>query len=110
MQYENRIEPEKCKGMDDIRREIDDMDREIIAILGKRFQYVKAASSYKKNESSVRAPERQRAMLEQRRHWAASEGLSPDVIEKMYRDLVHYFIEEEMAQWQTDSTASQPTR
>jgi isochorismate pyruvate lyase len=99
MTYKNTIEPELCKGMEDIRIEIDNMDRDIIAILGKRFDYVKAASKFKTSETSVRAPERFKSMLEQRRNWALSEGLSPDAIEKMYRDLVNYFINEEMSKW-----------
>ncbi len=89
--------------MDDIRGEIDTMDRDIIAILGKRFEYVKAASKFKTTETSVRAPERFKSMLEQRRIWAATEGLSPDAIEKMYRDLVNHFINEEMTKWESES-------
>ena len=86
MKYNNIIEPADCTGMEDIRVEIDSMDRDIIAILGKRFEYVKAASKFKTSETSVRAPDRFKAMLAQRREWALSEGLSPDAIEKMYRD------------------------
>ena len=104
MKYQNSIEPENCSGMEDIRVEIDNMDRDIIAILGKRFEYVKAASKFKTSETSVRAPDRFKAMLEQRRVWASSEGLSPDAIEKMYRDLVNHFINEEMSKWQLEST------
>ena len=104
MKYQNKVEPENCSGMEDIRFEIDDMDRDIIAILGKRLEYVKAASKFKTNETSVRAPDRFKAMLEQRRNWAISEGVNPDVIEKMYRDLVNHFINEEMSKWQSEST------
>ena len=77
MKYQNNIEPENCTGMEDIRVEIDNMDRDIIAILGKRFEYVKSAAKFKTSETSVRAPERFKSMLEQRRAWASSEGLSP---------------------------------
>ena len=105
MEYKNTIEPENCTGMDDIRVEIDNMDKDIISILGKRFEYVKAASKFKTSETSVRAPERFKAMLEQRRVWASSEGLSPDAIEKMYRDLVNHFINEEMSKWQSESNS-----
>jgi isochorismate pyruvate lyase len=41
-------------------------------------------------------------MLQQRRVWAEEVGLSADAIEKMYRDLVSYFIDEEMKRWQQD--------
>ena len=103
MKYQNNVEPENCTGMEDIRVEIDKMDRDIIAILGKRFEYVKSAAKFKTSETSVRAPERFKSMLEQRRTWASSEGLSPDAIEKMYRDLVNHFIKEEMTRWEAES-------
>lgn len=92
--------PEQCQNILDIRSEIDRLDRQIIALLGQRFAYVKAASKFKKNETSVKAPERLQTMLEQRREWAKEERLNADVIEKMYRDLVTHFIEEEMKHWQ----------
>jgi isochorismate pyruvate lyase len=45
-------------------------------------------------------------MLEQCRIWAIEEGLSPDAIEKMYRDLVNHFINEEMSHWEKESIDS----
>ena len=88
--------PDKCAGMGDIRAEIDRIDKEVIALLGQRFQYVQAAAQFKTSAESVKAPERLKSMLEQRRQWAAEEGLNPDAIEKMYNDPVGYFIKEEM--------------
>ena len=44
-------------------------------------------------------PERQRTMLEQRRRWAEEEGLSPDVIEELYKRLIDYIISREMEVW-----------
>ncbi len=60
---------------------------------------MKAAAKFKTNETSVKAPERFNTMLQQRRQWAEEAGLSPDVIEKVYQDLVNYFIEEELKHW-----------
>ena len=91
--------PEQCESMVDIRAEIDRLDRQVVALLGQRFAYVKAASKFKTSETTVRAPERLQAMLQQRRVWAEAEGLNADVIEKMYQDLVNHFIDEEMRHW-----------
>lgn len=92
--------PQDCTNMQDIRTEIDHIDQQIIALLGQRFDYVKAAAKFKTDTASVRASERFESMLQQRRIWAETAGLSADVIEKLYRDLVTYFINEELNHWQ----------
>jgi isochorismate pyruvate lyase len=92
--------PDECENMLDVRAEIDQLDRQVIALLSQRFAYVKVAAKFKTSETSVKAPERFQAMLKQRRVWAEEEGLSADAIEKMYRDLVTHFIDEEMKHWQ----------
>ncbi|HWW40896.1 isochorismate lyase [Pedobacter sp.] len=95
----NTKQPEACENMTDIRQEIDSIDQQIISLIGKRYQYVQAASKFKTSETSVKAPERFAAMLLERRKWAEIQSLDPDVIEKVYTDLVHYFIAEELKHW-----------
>jgi isochorismate pyruvate lyase len=92
--------PEQCEHMTEIRGEIDRLDQQVIALLGQRYLYVKAAAKFKTSETSVKAPERLQAMLQQRRAWAEQEGLNPAVIAKLYEDLVNHFIAEEMQHWQ----------
>lgn len=92
--------PSECIDIQDIRLEIDQIDKAIIELLGKRFEYVKAAAKFKKTDTDVKASERVKAMLSQRRLWAKEENLSEDVIEKMYRDLVEYFIGCELTNWE----------
>lgn len=93
---------ENCDNIEDVREGIDDLDREIISLLGRRAGYVEAAARFKKDESSVRAPERQKAMLQTRRQWAEEKRLDPDVIEDVYRTLVNYFVQSEMRDWRSD--------
>ena len=104
MHIQNAKEPSDCRSIEDIRAEIDRLDKVVVALLGKRFQYVLAATTFKTSESSVRAPERLKAMLQQRRVWAEEYGLNPDAIEKLYRDLVNHFIEEEMKRWRGETS------
>ncbi|WHS62717.1 isochorismate lyase [Pseudomonas sp. G2-4] len=99
MEVCNPLPPSECANMEDIRGEIDALDQAVIKLLGRRFQYVLAASKFKTSATSVRAPERFKAMLATRRGWAEAEGLSPDAIEKMYSDLVNHLIAEEMRHW-----------
>lgn len=91
--------PEDCADIEDVRRGIDALDREIVALIGRRARYVEAAALFKTGETSVRAPERRKAMLETRRQWAEEEDLSPEVIEAVYETLVSYFVDREMNRW-----------
>jgi isochorismate pyruvate lyase len=91
--------PTDCNSLSDVRAAIDHVDEQVIALLGLRSDYVRAAARFKTSESAVAAPERQSAMLQVRRGWARREGLDPDFIEKLYRDLVAYFIARETEHW-----------
>jgi isochorismate pyruvate lyase len=92
--------PDQCQNMAEIRVEIDRLDRQVIALLGQRFAYVKAAAKFKTSAATVKAPERFEAMLQQRQVWAEEAGLNGDAIAALYRDLVNHFIAEEMKHWQ----------
>lgn len=85
MQHCNKITPEHCANMEEIRAEIDLLDKNIIAMLGKRFDYVKAAATFKTSETSVRAPARFDSMLQQRRGWALATGLISGAIKNVSR-------------------------
>lgn len=94
--------PDECANIHEVREEIDIIDREVIEALSKRFQYVIAAARFKTSEASVRASDRFQAMLQQRREWAQESGLNPDVVENIYRNLVNYYIEEELKHYKSE--------
>ena len=90
----------ECHSLAEVRQEIDRIDQQVIKLWGQRFQYVLAAAPFKQDQVAVHAPERFRAMLADRRAWASAEGLNPELIAKIYTDLVQYFIDEELKHWQ----------
>ena len=91
--------PTGCTSLSGVREAIDHIDQQIIALLGLRADYVRAAARFKTSEAAVAAPERRTSMLQVRRGWAEREGLDPDFIEKMYGDLVTYFTAREVEHW-----------
>lgn len=98
----NQIPPERCANLDEIRAGMDAIDREIVALISSRVAYVRAAAKFKTSSANVAAPERVAAVLKTRREWAEGRGLSGDVIEGIYRDLVTYCVSEEHKQWEAD--------
>ena len=93
--------PAECASLSDVRAEIDRLDRALVALIAERAGYVHAAARFKATEADVSAPDRQTAMLRDRRAWAVQADLDPDVIEKLFRDLVAYFIVRETEHWKT---------
>jgi isochorismate pyruvate lyase len=93
--------PADCASLSEVRAEIDRLDRAIIALIGERAGYVHAAARFKSSEADVAAPARQASMLLDRRAWAEQADLDPNIIEKLYRDLVAYFIVRETDHWKT---------
>ncbi len=88
--------PSHFKSIEEIRKAIDTIDKEIIELLGKRYGYVKEVIRFKEpNEKSIVAKERFDSVIESRREMAVKEGLDPDIIERIYRDLLNHFISEE---------------
>ena len=90
--------PNECKNIHDIRNEIDGIDKEIISLIAQRAKYVSAAAKFKKDQQSVKAPDRVKEMLEKRAMWAEKKNLDPEIIKKIYTLLVQFFIKEEMNQ------------
>ena len=88
--------PRECKSAEEIRNEIDTIDRQIISLFSERHKYVEEIVKFKHDENSIVAQERKDAVIRQRKTWAAESGLNPDTFEKMYTLLVESNIEHEM--------------
>ncbi len=91
--------PADCENLSEIRTEIDELDKQIIERIKKRFEYVKSAAKFKTSVATVQAPERFASMLETRKKWATQNGLQEEWIEKIYTLMVNFFIEEEIKEW-----------
>jgi isochorismate pyruvate lyase len=88
--------PQKCKNIEEVRREIDNIDAEIIGMIGKRRDFIKAIIKYKNNADDVYATNRYNAVVNERRKLAMKHKLNPDIIEKIYRLMMDYFIGEQL--------------
>ena len=88
---------DRCTSIEEVRHAIDAIDQELIQLLGKRFQYVKEIIKFKEpTEESIVAKNRFESVIQSRREMALKNGLDQDLIEKIYRELLNYFIEEEL--------------
>ena len=88
--------PSECKCKEEIRTQIDLIDKEIIALFGLRFQYVSEIVKFKSDAQSVVAQDRKDHVIKQRGEWAETHGLDKDTFEQIYRFLVDHNIGKEL--------------
>jgi isochorismate pyruvate lyase len=88
--------PTACESIEEVRKEIDAIDKQIILLFSKRQQYVKEIVKYKEDEKGIIAQVRKDQVILQRRSWAAEEGLDPDAFGKIYSILIESNIKLEL--------------
>ena len=84
--------------LDELRAQIDDLDRRIITLLAERAAVVQQVGELKTSDSEIVAEERQQYVYQSRRAWAVDVGLDPDFVEDLYRLMVEHFIAQERKQ------------
>ncbi|NJL93949.1 MAG: chorismate mutase [Anaerolineae bacterium] len=82
----------------DLRATIDEIDQELVALIGRRAQVVQQIGTLKASEQEVVAQDRQEQVYASRRAWAAEAGADPDLVEALYRVMIAHFIQEQRMQ------------
>lgn len=85
-------------SLEDERAAIDALDDQIVALLAKRQEHVKRAAAFKTDEAAVRAPARRAAVMARLRERAGSEGVAPEVVERVYTAMIDAFVELELVE------------
>jgi isochorismate pyruvate lyase len=65
-------------------------------LIGKRFSFIQEIVKYKSSIDEVYAKNRYNTVISERREIAANHNLDPDVIERIYRIMMEYFIKEQL--------------
>jgi isochorismate pyruvate lyase len=88
----------KAESLDDVRAEIDRIDRQLVELVAEREQWVRQAARFKNNRAEVEAPARVEQVIGKVRGLASEAGASPEVVERLYRAMIAAFIELEHAE------------
>ena len=88
----------KCESLEEVRKNIDRIDREIVKLIAQRSTYVAQAANFKKNSDDVKAPERVEKNINKVRALANDDGVNPDIVENIYRTMINSFINFELSE------------
>ena len=91
--------PEDCASMIEVRAGVDQVDRELVALLDRRFGYMRAAARIKPTRAAVRDEERKASVIAAAVAEAEARGIPASVIAEMWEVLVEGSIAYEFAEW-----------
>lgn len=89
----------QCNTMEDVRAEVDRLDREIVRLLAERELRIADAGRIKPQRDLVRDEGRIEDVIAKVRILATENGANPDLIEAIYRDMMERFIAHEFTLW-----------
>jgi isochorismate pyruvate lyase len=88
--------PKDCTDMGQVRTEIDRIDRALVDLVAERFGYVERAWQIKlANKEGASVPWRNQEVIDKVRARAGEQGLPPDLVEALWRQMIGWFIQYE---------------
>ena len=80
--------PIECQTMRDVRAGVDEVDRELVALLAKRFAYMDAAARIKPDRAAVRDELRKAGVLANVAAEARGRKVDGALMARLYEDIV----------------------
>ncbi len=93
------LSPEDCTSMEEVREGVDALDRELVNLLAKRFDYMRAAARIKPDRGIVRDEGRKAAVIAAAVAEAEACDLPGTIVADMWEQLVEGSIAYEMTEW-----------
>ena len=88
--------PADCRDMGEVRTEIDRIDGALVDLIAERFGYVERAWQIKLAEkAAANVPWRNQQVIDKVRSRAEAQGLPPDLVEALWRQMIGWFIQYE---------------
>lgn len=87
-----------CASIEEVRSNIDRIDRQIVALLAERGSIVKQAARFKKTTDDVKAPQRVEQVIAKVTALSQELGANPSVTERVYRAMISGFINAELTE------------
>jgi isochorismate pyruvate lyase len=93
------IAPADCRSMVDVRAGVDALDRELVALLARRFAFMDAAARIKPHRGAVRDEARKAQVIANAEAAAIAAGLPPGLAAELWEKLVEASIAYELDAW-----------
>lgn len=91
--------PDDEPDLDQLRRELDQVDRALVELIARRLEVVAGVGAAKaRTEHPVRDPERERAVLDRLAGLARARGVSEELVRRLFRELIGHAVDQQVAE------------
>lgn len=84
-----------CENMNEVRAEIDRLDRGLVDLLSERWTYVDRAWHFKRSAAEASVPWRNRDVIDKVKSRAEEKGMPPEMAEALWRLIIGWGIQYE---------------
>lgn len=88
-----------CTTMAEVRAGVDQVDRELVALLARRFAYMDAAARIKPDRGAVRDEARKAEVIANVRAHARAAGVPEEALARLWDQLIEASIAYELEAW-----------
>lgn len=82
------LSPDQCRTMTEVRAGVDQVDRELVALLVRRFGYMDAAARIKPDRGAVRDEARKAQVIDNVSAAARAAGVPETVVAAVWEELI----------------------
>ena len=90
----------QCNNIDEVRENIDRIDKEMVQLIAERGRYVKQAAAFKRNKHQVKAEKRMESVIEKAKASAQHFGADEHLVAEIYTTMITGFVKLEMNEFQ----------
>ena len=90
---------EKVNSLQQARDKIDQIDVALIELIASRQFYVDSVCAIKQTVEDVQSPQRVKEVIEKVRALAVQHAVDPDMVERLYHDMIQHFIQRELKEF-----------
>jgi isochorismate pyruvate lyase len=87
----------QCQTLDEVREQIDRIDRALVALIAERGIYVRQAAAFKHSRDEVEGGKRADQVMRRVERLAGELGADAALTAAVYRTMIEYFVADEMA-------------
>ena len=94
------MEVKKCNSLEEVRKEIDKIDDQIVELIAKRNAYIRELAHFKNSIDEIKAKDRIDDVINRMRSRAIDLDLSPNLINDLYIRMIDAMVDTEVAEFQ----------